>query len=270
DGRSRPGAEPAEDTAGRPAGAGRRLPVLQLRLSSEGRGYRGSREQTLQPGASERGRAGAYRGERRGRGPAAARRSRRTARAGRGTDSFLGGASGPARCDLHRGAENRCGAGPDPARRSGRGGALYTAHLRSRGARLLSRDRRLPQPRGLAAADRHADRIEPDRPPGDHPRWRSAAGSAVLHRDVRAPEPHGGRVDLMRAEYRISAGLLAGALVLLAGNAGAQQRSVEGFEVLHEREVFDYDAAGRRDPFRSLLLDGELGIRIEDLTLRGV
>ena len=74
----------------------------------------------------------------------------------------------------------------------------------------------------------------------------------------------------MRAEYRISAGLLAGALVLLAGNAGAQQRSVEGFEVLHEREVFDYDAAGRRDPFRSLLLDGELGIRIEDLTLRGV
>jgi hypothetical protein len=40
--------------------------------------------------------------------------------------------------------------------------------------------------------------------------------------------------------------------------------------VVYEREVFTYPAAARPDPFRSLLLDGDLGIRIEDLTLRGV
>lgn len=40
--------------------------------------------------------------------------------------------------------------------------------------------------------------------------------------------------------------------------------------VIYEREVFQYTAGGRPDPFRSLLLEGELGIRPEDLTLRGV
>ena len=40
--------------------------------------------------------------------------------------------------------------------------------------------------------------------------------------------------------------------------------------VVYEREVFTYPAAARPDPFRSLLLEGDLGIRIEDLTLRGV
>jgi type II secretory pathway component PulC len=39
---------------------------------------------------------------------------------------------------------------------------------------------------------------------------------------------------------------------------------------IYEREVFQYSRAGRPDPFRSLLNNSELGIRVEDLTLRGV
>jgi hypothetical protein len=40
--------------------------------------------------------------------------------------------------------------------------------------------------------------------------------------------------------------------------------------VVYEREVFRYSAGSRPDPFRSLLEDGDLGIRVEDLSLRGV
>ena len=40
--------------------------------------------------------------------------------------------------------------------------------------------------------------------------------------------------------------------------------------VIYEREVFQYSAGGRPDPFRSLLLEDELGVRPEDLALRGV
>lgn len=40
--------------------------------------------------------------------------------------------------------------------------------------------------------------------------------------------------------------------------------------VVYRREVFTYPRAGRPDPFRSLLGSAELGVRFEDLTLRGV
>ena len=40
--------------------------------------------------------------------------------------------------------------------------------------------------------------------------------------------------------------------------------------VVYEREIFQYSAASRPDPFRSLLENGDLGIRVEDLSLRGV
>lgn len=39
---------------------------------------------------------------------------------------------------------------------------------------------------------------------------------------------------------------------------------------IYRREVFDYNAQGRRDPFRSLVNTADLGVRVEDLTLRGV
>jgi hypothetical protein len=50
---------------------------------------------------------------------------------------------------------------------------------------------------------------------------------------------------------------------------GATATGADGV-VIYEREVFQYTAGGRPDPFRSLLLEGELGVRPEDLTLRGV
>lgn len=41
-------------------------------------------------------------------------------------------------------------------------------------------------------------------------------------------------------------------------------------DMAYEREIFRYPRVGRPDPFRSLLLDGDLGIRIEDLEVRGI
>ena len=40
--------------------------------------------------------------------------------------------------------------------------------------------------------------------------------------------------------------------------------------VVYRREVFRYPRSGRPDPFRSLLATGDVGVRIEDLALRGV
>lgn len=39
---------------------------------------------------------------------------------------------------------------------------------------------------------------------------------------------------------------------------------------IYRREVFVYDRRGRPDPFRPLVSIGELGIRLEDLQLRGI
>ena len=52
---------------------------------------------------------------------------------------------------------------------------------------------------------------------------------------------------------------------------GAARAQVPGdTAIVYEREVFDYSRAGRPDPFRSLLDDAELGVRLEDLSLQGV
>lgn len=40
--------------------------------------------------------------------------------------------------------------------------------------------------------------------------------------------------------------------------------------IIYRREVFAYDRRGRPDPFRPLMTVGELGIRLEDLQLRGI
>lgn len=60
------------------------------------------------------------------------------------------------------------------------------------------------------------------------------------------------------------------AAALLAARPAAAQEPPPGPAILYEREVFEYDRAGRPDPFRSLLNDPELGLRFEDFTLRGV
>lgn len=65
--------------------------------------------------------------------------------------------------------------------------------------------------------------------------------------------------------------LLVGAAVLLGLSpaTGHAQTPDDGAEV-YRREIFRYSRAGRPDPFRSLLQNTEMGMRIEDLTLRGV
>lgn len=63
---------------------------------------------------------------------------------------------------------------------------------------------------------------------------------------------------------------LAGALLGLAAASPLAAQGAAEETVVYEREVFDYARGGRPDPFRSLLKEGELGVRIEDLSLRGV
>ena len=75
--------------------------------------------------------------------------------------------------------------------------------------------------------------------------------------------------------------LLPLALLAAASGAAAQQPAqpagaagVTGLPgdtaLIYEREVFRYERGGRPDPFRSLLTNADLGVRVEDLTLLGV
>ena len=63
--------------------------------------------------------------------------------------------------------------------------------------------------------------------------------------------------------------LAAGALLLVAPGAAEAQIAADT-AIVYEREVFQYSRSGRPDPFRSLLDDAELGVRLEDLSLQGV
>jgi hypothetical protein len=73
--------------------------------------------------------------------------------------------------------------------------------------------------------------------------------------------------------------VLAGATELSAQQAGqpaqppaAEQATTPAAEVrlVYDREVFAYRAVGRRDPFRALTDDDELGPRFEQLSLRAI
>lgn len=64
--------------------------------------------------------------------------------------------------------------------------------------------------------------------------------------------------------------LLAAAALALLLPESAQGQTAADSSVVYEREVFDYSRGGRADPFRSLMDDAELGVRLEDLTLQGV
>jgi Tfp pilus assembly protein PilP len=52
--------------------------------------------------------------------------------------------------------------------------------------------------------------------------------------------------------------------------AEPQTRPAAEVTLVYEREVFTYSAAGRRDPFRPLTEDDEMGPRFEQLALRGI
>jgi hypothetical protein len=64
--------------------------------------------------------------------------------------------------------------------------------------------------------------------------------------------------------------LLAAGAAVAAAPGSAQAQTLADTAVVYEREVFEYSRAGRADPFRSLMDDEELGVRLEDLTLQGV
>ena len=63
---------------------------------------------------------------------------------------------------------------------------------------------------------------------------------------------------------------LAAAAAVVGAPQAADAQALADTAVVYEREVFEYSRAGRVDPFRSLLDDAELGVRLEDLTLQGV
>jgi type II secretory pathway component PulC len=60
------------------------------------------------------------------------------------------------------------------------------------------------------------------------------------------------------------------AATLLGFTTADGQDALEAADTIYQREIFYYNAAGRVDPFRSLLEDATVGMRIEDLALRGV
>lgn len=64
--------------------------------------------------------------------------------------------------------------------------------------------------------------------------------------------------------------MLAAVTAVVAAPRAADAQALGDTAVVYEREVFEYSRAGRVDPFRSLLDDAELGVRLEDLTLQGV
>jgi hypothetical protein len=63
--------------------------------------------------------------------------------------------------------------------------------------------------------------------------------------------------------------LLTAALLACVPAAAAAQVAVDS-SLSYRRELFEYRRAGRSDPFRSLLTGTDLGVRAEDLTLRGI
>ncbi len=78
----------------------------------------------------------------------------------------------------------------------------------------------------------------------------------------------------MRASRLIAAAFLVGVAPGLwaqeAGQASAEDVERAQTAPLLEREVFDYPAAGRRDPFKPLEAGDQLGPRFEDLELSGI
>ena len=62
----------------------------------------------------------------------------------------------------------------------------------------------------------------------------------------------------------------AAAQAARATSASAPRAAQGDSMIVYRREVFRYSGAGRPDPFRSLMGSADLGVRVEDLALRGV
>ena len=93
---------------------------------------------------------------------------------------------------------------------------------------------------------------------------------------ITAPTPSRRRLLTLKLIVLALAAMLAATLghaqtaapAAKAATAGARSRADS--MIVYRREVFRYSAAGRPDPFRSLLGSADLGVRVEDLSLRGV
>jgi hypothetical protein len=77
------------------------------------------------------------------------------------------------------------------------------------------------------------------------------------------------------AGYRPTLRLLALAALLCAAAPAAGQKPPPSVPkddsvIVYRREVFRYSGGSRADPFRSLLGSSDVGVRVEDLSLRGV
>ena len=62
----------------------------------------------------------------------------------------------------------------------------------------------------------------------------------------------------------------AAGILLFAGQEPAAAQARRDSTIQYHRERFEYSRDGRPDPFRSLLQDPQLGMRLEDLSLVGV
>lgn len=75
----------------------------------------------------------------------------------------------------------------------------------------------------------------------------------------------------MRAPERTAAAALAAlALAALVAAQDAPGGPALAESDLYRREVFQYQAGGRPDPFQPLLTGDDIGVRVHDLTLEGI
>lgn len=77
---------------------------------------------------------------------------------------------------------------------------------------------------------------------------------------------------LARAALLAALAVAVLALPVVAQSAASkqQQRGSADTTVVYRREVFRYYPSGRPDPFRPLVGEADLGVRLQDLALRGV
>ena len=78
------------------------------------------------------------------------------------------------------------------------------------------------------------------------------------------------KLVLLALATLLAAALGSAQTVPAAAAVRTPARSRADSMIVYRREVFRYQAAGRPDPFRSLLGSADLGVRVEDLALRGV
>jgi hypothetical protein len=75
---------------------------------------------------------------------------------------------------------------------------------------------------------------------------------------------------MSRKRIDLAGAALALVAIVSATPAAGQESAHAPLTKVYEREVFSYPRGGRVDPFRSLLKEGEMGVRIENLELRGI